>query len=315
MSTRLLVVLGMLLMLLGGCSAVGVRSGADTATEPASGDAGTVGAFSEGAADDDSGAAGSDDGTSGAEEASLDVVPVAATDADGAMMVRRVTLEVLVEDVAAAASQARAAATTTGGWVSSEEVSPGDEERTGWATLVLRVPSESLDAVVVTLGELGEVTASRSQAEDVAAEYRDVEARVATLEAGADRLRDLVGQATSVESIAGLERELADREAELDALKARMQVMAQDVSRSTVTLHLAEDRQTLAETAPDTGLLAGLRAGWEAFGRSLTVLLTATGALLPFLAVAALVAVPLVLVRRRRRRGVSVPTAPDSIQA
>lgn len=320
MTTRLVLVLLTMLLALAGCSAVD-GSTTDTAAGPAAGDGASLAGSGEG---------GSDSGAEGvADEATVAAPPVAATDAEGAMMVRRVTLEVLVDDVAAAAGRARAAATAVDGWVSSEEVSPGGEDRAGWGTLVLRVPSEDLDAVVATLSELGEVTASRSQADDVAAEYRDVEARVETLEAGAGRLRDLVGQATSVESIAALERELADREAELDALKARIAVLAQDVSRSTVTVHLAEDRETLAETVPATGFLAGLRAGWEAFGRSLTVLLTAVGALLPFLAVAALVLVPWLVLRRRRRRGGPVtptPTAagpapgagagsPDSIQA
>ena len=64
------------------------------------------------------------------------------------LLVRSVELEVLVEDVLAAVSRARAAATATGGWVSTEEVRPGDDDRPGYATLVLRVPSTDLDAVV-----------------------------------------------------------------------------------------------------------------------------------------------------------------------
>lgn len=228
-------------------------------------------------------------------------------DGDDPLMVRSVELEVLVEDVLAAVSRARAAATATGGWVSTEEVRPGDEDRPGYATLVLRIPSADLDAVVTSLGELGEVTSSRSSAQDVTTEYRDVEARVATLEASAERLRDLVGEATGIEAIAALERELADREAELDALKARMKVLAEDVSRSTITLYLAEDSESLAEAVPPTGFVAGLQQGWAAFASSVTVLLTALGAVLPFLLAAAVLALPLLAWRRRRARTSTTP--------
>jgi hypothetical protein len=233
-------------------------------------------------------------------------------DGDDPLMVRSVELEVLVEDVLAAVSRARAAATATGGWVSTEEVRPGDEDRPGYATLVLRIPSADLDAVVTGLGELGEVTSSRSSAQDVTTEYRDVEARVATLEASAERLRDLVGQATGIEAIAALERELADREAELDALKARMKVLAEDVSRSTITLYLAEDSESLAEAVPATGFVAGLQQGWAAFAASVTVLLTALGAVLPFLLAAAVLALPLLAWRRRRAAASSASMATSS---
>lgn len=224
------------------------------------------------------------------------------TTEDAPMMVRRVELKVLVDDVGAAATQARATVSGAGGWVQSEEVVPRTEDRPGHGSLVLRVPTADLDGIITSLGELGEVTFSRSTAEDVTAEYRDVEARVATLEAGAERLRALIAEAPSVESIASLERELTSREADLDALKARMKVLEADVSRSTITLHLAEESEDLQALSveDETGFMAGLRAGWSAFVSSVTVLLTAAGAVLPFLGVAALLGIPLLLWRRRR---------------
>lgn len=306
-----------LLMVLAGCSA---SSGDSDSAHGAGGEAydaapeGPPGSVdrSEGAADMAGSGAGDDSAAMG-DEAAADggtvggdpvVVPGAVTAEDAPMMVRRVELKVLVADVAAAATQARATVSGAGGWVQSEEVVPRTEDRPGQGSLVLRVPTSDLDGIITTLGALGEVTFSRSTAEDVTAEYRDVEARVETLEAGAQRLRELIADAPSVESIASLERELTSREAELDALKARMKVLEADVSRSTITLHLAEEGDDPAALAEEdeTGFMAGLRAGWEAFVSSVNVLLTAAGALLPFLALVALLGIPLLLWRRRRTR-------------
>lgn len=295
-----------LALVLGACSASG---GSDQAVDEAAMD-GAVGMDSSAADADRAAEAQSDAADDGAavEAAAADggvdgLVGEVAAVADGApLMVRTVEVELLVEDVLSAVSRARAAVVAADGWVSSEEVRPGTDDGPGWATLVLRVPSADLDATVTSLGDLGEVTSSRSSSEDVTTEYRDVEARVATLEASADRLRELVEEAGSVESIANLERELAAREADLDALKARMKVLEEDVSRSTITLHLAEDAATLAQTAPRTGFLAGLQQGWAAFAASVTVLLTALGGVLPFAVVAALVVLPVLAWRRRSRR-------------
>ncbi|AXH95336.1 DUF4349 domain-containing protein [Ornithinimicrobium avium] len=314
MDTRKRVLAPLLLILalvLGACSASGGSAGTAADQAQADGAVGMdAGAPAEQPAADESAADGSearlaDGGVEG-------LVAQAAVAGDGApLMVRTVDVELLVEDVLEAVSRTRAAVVAVDGWVSSEEVRPGADDDPGWATLVLRVPSADLDATVTTLGDLGKVTSSRSSAEDVTTEYRDVEARVATLEASAARLRDLVQEAGSVESIANLERELAAREADLDALKARMKVLQEDVSRSTITLHLAEDAATLAQTVPRTGFLAGLQQGWAAFTASVTLLLTALGGVLPFAVVAALVALPLLAWRRRVRRG----TRPGSREA
>lgn len=299
MKTRWIAALLALLLVLAGCSS-GSGGTMDSAPAGGEGAADMDMEMADEARDDAGDDAG--DGAGGEAGTAAGVATDPAGSEGAPMMVRRVELEVLVEDVAAAATRARATAAGAGGWVQSEEVVPGTEDRPGHGSLVLRVPSSDLDGIITSLGDLGEVTFSRSTAEDVTAEYRDVEARVATLEAGADRLRDLIADAPSVESIASLERELTQREADLDALKARRQVLENDVSRSTITLHLAEDSEGLELLGQEdaTGFLVGLRAGWSAFVSSVTVVLTAAGAVLPFLALAALIGIPLLLWRRRR---------------
>ncbi|QFG68388.1 DUF4349 domain-containing protein [Ornithinimicrobium pratense] len=319
MRTKWITAVLALLLVLAGCSAGSTNdsspAGADSdaSVEQFEDDAGMERAQPDSAMDGDGEAAAADDST----VAGGSVAPGAVTTEDAPMMVRRVELKMLVEDVAAAAAQARASVSGAGGWVQSEEIVPGTEDRDGHGSMVLRVPSSDLDGIITSLSELGEVTFTRSTAEDVTAEYRDVEARVATLEAGAERLRDLIADAPSVESIASLERELTSREADLDALKARMKVLEADVSRSTITLHLAEESDDLEvlNEDDDTGFMSGLRAGWEAFVASGTIALTAIGALLPFLALAALLGIPLLLWRRRRTRARTGTTRATSRQA
>ncbi|WP_010146865.1 DUF4349 domain-containing protein [Serinicoccus profundi] len=301
--TRIIAVALAVLLLLAGCSSAdtstsGEDAGSEAAADYAQDDSAGGG---EDAAPEEAGGSEAADAAAAIDEGSV------SADGEAPLMVHRVELDVLVEDVPAAVTRARAVATGAGGYLSSEDVRPGTPEQAGYGSLVIRVPAAELDPVMTSLGELGQVQGSRSSADDVTTEYRDVEARIATLEAGADRLRDLIEEAPDVASIASLERELSTRESELDALKARMQVLSDDVARSTITLHLAEESDALADTGPQTGFVAGLQQGWDAFTSSVTVVLTLAGALLPFLLLAAALAVPALWWARRRRRRVSAP--------
>lgn len=86
---------------------------------------------------------------------------------------------------------------------------------------------------------------------------------------------------------------------------------ATTAARATVTLHLMA-KQAPAPAAERAGFLGGLSDGWAAFGRTVGWLLTALGAVLPFL----LLVVPAALVgrwvvRRSRRPGTAATPPPS----
>ena len=97
-----------------------------------------------------------------------------------------------------------------------------------------------------------------------------------------------------------LEGELIQREADLESLESQLGAFKNSVERSSLTIWLSTPENT---PVTHTGFVAGLRSGWDAFTASLSGLLTAIGAVLPFAAVSALVAAALWrLLRRRRER-------------
>jgi hypothetical protein len=224
---------------------------------------------------------------------------------EGRMIARDATLSVEVEDVAPGSSRVRAAAAAAEGYVVQEEVHPGDEQDRGFATIVISVPTANLDQALSQLEEIGEVTERGMSSLDVTADYVDTSARIATLEVSVERTRGLMGDATSIEDVVALERELSSREADLDALNAHAAALEGDVSRSTVTVSLTEPvdaEETPVEEAAAGGFLHGLERGWDAFTTAGSAALTALGAVLPFAGLAALVALPVLALRRRRTR-------------
>lgn len=298
----------LLVLLLGACSAGGDESSSGGVDAAADGGA-------EGAGSDDAAAAAEGPAAEGADaDSAVEVIPAQANAAPGRMIARDATLSLFVADVTKAAGQVRAAVGSTEGYVVSEDITPAVDEAEGggYAMLVLSVPSASLDQAVSQVAALGTVTASNLTSQDVTEKYVDTTARIETLQASVDRVRDLLGEATGVKDIVALERELSTREADLDALGAVQQSLEADVSRSSLTVEMRTDEAAaLAAQEDPSGFLAGLRNGWSAFGTASAAVLTGIGALLPFVITLALLLLPVLWWHRRQgaRRSAKPPKA------
>ncbi len=313
----------LLTLLLGACSAsnneTSAADGAADAFAGAGADAGSDGGGSGDAAmEADGGAAEAATGF-GAEGSVAEVVRAQVDAAPGRMIARDATVGLVVEDVSQAATKVRAAAQSTQGYVVSEDITPAvdEDDGSGYALLVLSVPSESLDQAVDQVSALGTVISSTTTSQDVTERYVDTTARVETLQASVDRVRSLLDGAGSIKDIVALERELSERESELDALRAVQQSLEADVSRSSLTVEMRTDESTTMAAQEDPGgFVAGLRSGWSAFGTATAALLTGVGALLPFgMALTVLLGPVLWWYRRHGRRRSAVVQETDQLPA
>jgi hypothetical protein len=303
--------IGLGLLALSGCGgssdsgAAGAPSGVDTQSKPAGGDT------SGGAAADQPAEAG---GAAGAKTGSRAAVAVYDR-----KLARRADISITVPDVDAAATKVRSIAVSANGMVLAEAISsePDDVTTGGFSTITISVPTDELDATLDRLSALGKVHARNASTDDVTGQYVDTEARVKTMQASVDRVRALMSQATKLGDIVSLEAELSRRQADLESTESQLAALKDAVALSPVEVRLSTDEKVLQQAEPETGFLAGLKAGWGAFTGSVTVLLTVLGALLPFAVVLALVLVPLLVWLRRRtsRTPPSVQTAPPPTPA
>jgi hypothetical protein len=225
------------------------------------------------------------------------------TDSRSIIFTGEITL--LVEEVSRGARDAVALAQRHGGFVGGDERLSGDHG--DHARLVLRIPSESFTVAVDDLAGLGEEQSRRIDTEDVTEAVVDIATRIATAQASVDRTRELMERAETIADIVSVERELTDREARLASLQARQRELADLTALSTITVTLIGPEESGTLTAEETtlGFLAGLSAGWHAFTRSMTVLVTVFGALLPWLIAAGVPTAALLWWRRHRGRGVT----------
>jgi hypothetical protein len=238
-----------------------------------------------------------------------------ATPAEERSLIYTGTITVKVNQVANAADQAIAIAAGLGGVVAGDNRTI-DADRSQ-AMLILRVPSERFSSTLDAMAKLGSEESRQVQAQDVTDSLIDLDVRVATQEASVSRVRDLLARAQTIGEIVALESELTRRQADLDSLKQRRAKLSGLVALATITVVLRGPAAAVSgPTEPETGFMAGLKAGWKGFLASVKIVLTVAGWLLPW---AIAIGVPLWLVfwlsRRRRRARMSSPIPPAPLLA
>ncbi|MGY3204890.1 DUF4349 domain-containing protein [Streptomyces sp. TE5632] len=206
-----------------------------------------------------------------------------------AHIIRTASLTVQVEDAPKALDEARTATENAGGYI-GDETTRRDGKGHERTRVVLRVPVEKYDAVLTELEGAGKLVERRAKAEDVTDQVVDVESRIKTQRASVARIRELMDRATRLSDVVTLEGELSTRQADLEALLARQESLKDRTSLATITLTLSEKPVERPAKDDDPGFLDALAGGWEAFVTMLRWIAVALGAVLPFAAVAALLA-------------------------
>jgi len=271
-------------VLLSGCSSDSVNATSDDSASAASG--GVLkdeGATDLEAADDQLTADGSAaSSTAGGQREQSVAAPIPAVERE-VIATAEVTLR--VDDVAAAVPKLTRAATSAGGYVAGEDTStdPDDPNKTR-STLILRVPTDQLQAVLTEVQGAGAVVRTTSDTRDVTEEVVDVDSRVDSARASVARIRALLSGASTLGDVVRIESELARRESDLESLLARQRTLADQTALATLTVSVLGPEAVAAAPDPEEekGFVAGFSKGWDAFVGAVVVGLTVVGVLLPF---------------------------------
>lgn len=293
--SRVLVVLLAGLLVLAGCSAGSAESGgADMAA-----DGGALEEFS-GARADEGGGESAADSSGSATRAESPRHFITAGSAD-----------VTVEDPRTAAAQVATYVDQLGGHLQERVESGSVDDGDARAYLVVRVPAEQLNEVLATLEEVGDVVSTSIQSTEVTGQVQDLDARIRAMEISAERLERLLAEADTSAEVIEAEQALTNRQEELEALQSQAARLADQVSLSTLEIHMWTPEQAPPEEP--SGFWGGLVSGWNSLVDAVGQLLLVVGVLLPWLVALALLALAVVAVvravRRRRPAGVATPDA------
>ncbi|QZX98576.1 DUF4349 domain-containing protein [Halobaculum rubrum] len=284
-----------LLVVLAGCAGAG--GGGDGAATGLEADAQATAAPES--ADEGSGGGGSGGDGAGAN--------VNAQVADR-QLIYEATVELRVDDYEAASADLTAMVRERGGYVGSSRTEVRGEGNETWTTgrLVLRVPSDNYSGAMEAINGTGEVRSVEQSTQDVTSQIVDLEARLESLRAERDRLRELYDRANDTEDVLAVQRELSDVQTEIERTEARLQGLERRVAYSTITVELREprpdyeppERSAWYETPLTEAFLDSVQ-GVIVLGRGAVVL---TAYALPYLLVLAVPAVGVAWGYRRARR-------------
>jgi hypothetical protein len=129
-----------------------------------------------------------------------------------------------------------------GAFVVSSNVSGNAKGELPYVYLTVRVPAERFDEVMDRVSGMSiEVRERNATAQDVTAEYVDLKARLEALETARQRLLQIMQESATTESLLLAEKELTQREAEIESIKGRMQYLTESARLSSITIDLIPD--------------------------------------------------------------------------
>jgi hypothetical protein len=218
------------------------------------------------------------------------------------------SLTIQAADVPAAASRATAIATAAGGYVSGEHASASPAGHAqAQVSLQLKIPVAQYPA---TLSKLTGMPGTRQisltqQAQDVTQQVADVGSLVTSAQTAITQLDALLRRTGTVADLLSVQDQINAQESSLEALLAQQRALARETSYATVSIalvgqHPRTDRH--GGKQKQHGFVAGLAAGWRGLRLVVSAILTALGAALPFLALAAVLGGAGYAGRRRLRR-------------
>ena len=189
----------------------------------------------------------SGDGEASLDSSAVDGIP-ARTPADlGRDVIYRGTLSILASDVEAAVREAVNIVQGLGGIVFGQQVSSHPEPQ---SHLTFKVLPADFMPVLESLSAVGELVDRQITADDVTERIVDFRSRIATAEVSVLRLRNLLQEALDLEDVALIERELVQRETDLETLRGRLRTLTDAVSLATIDMAILQ----LHDPVPDTGI-------------------------------------------------------------
>ena len=168
--------------------------------------------------------------------------------------------------------------------------------------LWVRIPTTVLDDTMSSIQALGQVERVSTGRMDVTLQVIDLGERIGVLNASLERLEALLEQATTTAELIDLESAITQRQAERDSLVSQQNYLSDQIQFASISIELRTEGE--APPRDPDGFVDAIVAGWFALVAFASSSVIFVGMSLPWLAVGALVLVPLtwIIVRRRAKK-------------
>lgn len=243
------------------------------------------------------------DATSKLSPSILPVEPAPTTGVTDRLVIKSSNLSLLVKSVRDTQDLVIKKAQELGGYmVDSALNSP---EGVDSATVSVRVPSVKLDEFLKSARSASvRVVSENLEGYDVTDQYVDLAARLETLNKTKAKFEQIMAQATIIQDILTVQRELISLQDQIDSLKGQQQYLEKSAEMAKVTIYLATDELALPYAPAQPWKPEAI---FKTAVRSLVSSLRGVATALIWIAVFSVIWVPalviILLIRRRFRRG------------
>jgi hypothetical protein len=226
--------------------------------------------------------------TAGPGMAAAPGAPVVATAAAKVVKTGSLTLQVSAGHVTSSVDTLATTAAGLGGYVASTATT-----NAGGATadVTLRVPSAQFEALLAHAQALGTTMSVSTSGQDVTGQFVDLNARINALEASRQRYLDILTHATTVGDILAVQQQLDGLQTQLEELQGQLNVLTDQTSYGTLTVHVQEPGSAPPHHTTPSGLSAAWQRARRGFTRGAESVIGASGGVAVFLACVALLAV------------------------
>ena len=225
----------------------------------------------------------------------------AAPAVDSAKIIYTANLTLESKDYETARSALDSALAEAGGYLeSSSEYSDAGDSRS--VSLTYRVPQQNYENFLAAVAEAGNVTYKNQQADDVTAQYMDVETRLENLKNQRTRLQQLQQQADNLSDLLEIESSLTDVQSQIESWQSQMDWYNDQVEECTVYVSLSE---VSTYSPPSEGFgsrfVSALSAGWQNFVGGLQQVIVALAGAWPVVVIAAAACAGFVVWKKKKK--------------
>jgi hypothetical protein len=239
------------------------------------------------------------------------VSPVVLQDA---AIIKTGAIELESDDVGQAITKIKGLVLTSGGRISSEDTATNASGEEFRSRIELQVPVGKFDAVYDEIPTYGTHADRKQSSKDVTGELADVNSRVRSAQDSIDQLRELFSRATKLGHVITLERELSERQADLEALEAQQRSLNAQTTMSTILVSITEPQPVATTKTKDddqAGFVSGIKKGWDGMVTFVVGTAHAVGLVLPIASLLLVVALSVWLIVRRFTPRRDAPVQPQ----
>jgi len=171
------------------------------------------------------------------------------------------------------------------------------------ATVIVRIPAQKFDVALEYYRSLSmKVVSENLQGQDVTDQYADLDTQLKIYEKTLTKFEEIFNQATLVQDILQIQREIINIQASIDSIKGQQNYLTKTAEMAKITIYLSTDELALPY-APSGAWRPGVI--FKQAARAVTVLILGLGTLIIWIAVFGIIWVPALLIylfiRKRRK--------------